>query len=136
MLSNCILLVENNLADAQDILKTIQRHKVKNPLIHVTNSLDALEILRGQSAASVPVPNYLILLDVHLPHMNGIEFLQEFRKDSGLWRNPIVVLTKSELDRNSLIPYRRELAGYVAKENLGHDFMQVLPLLQPRLHFH
>src|SRR4051794_22973039 len=93
-----ILLVEDDYIDAENIIRFFQHHHVTNPYTHVIDGVDALNVLRGEGGyARLPRP-YLILLDINMPRMNGLEFLQALRRDPELKRSVVFVLTTSTRD--------------------------------------
>ena len=124
-----ILLVEDDEVEAEAIFRSFARQKVINPIVHASNGLEALAILRGANAAT-PLPHpYIILLDINLPQMNGIEFLQTIRQDPALKYSVVFVLTTSEREEDKLAAYNEQIAGYILKANAGRDFLEMLQLL-------
>jgi len=84
------LLVEDDAIDVRFIRKTFQTHKITNPLHVACDGVEALEMLRGDGGRErIPRP-YLILLDLNMPRMNGIQFLKELRADSTLCDSIVV----------------------------------------------
>jgi DNA-binding NarL/FixJ family response regulator len=87
--------------------------------------MEALEILRN---GEVPHP-YIILLDINMPRMNGLEFLEALRADPELTHAVVFVLTTSKSDEDIIAAYREHVAGYLLKQRMDSDFMQVVSLL-------
>ena len=85
-----ILLVEDDEVDVMNVRRAFERNNVSNPLYVAGNGLEALEMLRD---GTVPAERRLILLDLNMPKMNGIEFLQALRADPELASSSVVVLT-------------------------------------------
>ena len=124
-----ILLVEDDDVDAEMVLRACRRRQIDNPFIVARNGVEALEILRGSDGRPrLPRP-YLILLDINMPRMNGIEFLQEVRRDEDLKRSIIFVLTTSNNDEDKLAAYNEQVAGYLLKSNAADDFHHIVGLL-------
>ena len=124
-----ILLVEDDDVDAEMVLRACRRREINNPFTIVRNGVEALEALRGsESQPRLPRP-YLILLDINMPRMNGIEFLQEVRRDDELRRSIIFVLTTSNNDEDKLAAYNEQVAGYLLKSSLASDFQHITGLL-------
>lgn len=124
-----ILLVEDDSIDAEAIKRALKRARIVNPLVVVSDGLEALNILRG-SAADPPLERpFLVLLDLNMPRMNGIEFLEEIRNDEDLHDSVVFVLTTSEDDRDKLAAYGQHAAGYMVKSNAGEDFMKLVGML-------
>jgi CheY-like chemotaxis protein len=124
-----ILLVEDDYVDAQHIMRSFQQHKVANPVTHVIDGVDALNILRGEVGYTrLPRP-YIILLDINMPRMNGLEFLQALRRDPELKRSVVFILTTSISDEDIMAAYNAQIAGYLLKSKVGEDFLEFIKLL-------
>jgi CheY-like chemotaxis protein len=124
-----ILLVEDDEIDAENVMRAFKRQKIANPLTHVRDGVEALSALRGEGGyASLPRP-YIILLDINMPRMNGIEFLTAIRQDDELQRSVVFVITTSSQDEDKMAAYNKQIAGYILKTRAGDDFMGVLTLL-------
>ncbi len=107
-----ILLVEDDEVDAMTVRRAFKELKVTNPLIQRNNGEAAIEYLRGCSHDATPC---LIMLDLNMPVMNGIEFLQ-FVKQHPIWRRiPAVVLTTSEEEQDKIASFDLSVAGYMTK---------------------
>ena len=76
-----ILLVEDDEIDAEAVVRAFRRQKIANPLTIVQDGIEALNALRGEGGHKKLLSPYIILLDINLPRMNGIEFLQALRTD-------------------------------------------------------
>lgn len=124
-----ILLVDADEIDAEYVIRSFRKHQIGNPITHVSDGLEALHVLRG--AANYPhVPRpYLILLDINMPRMNGVEFLQAMRQDPALKRSIVFVLTTSNRAEDKRAVYEQMIAGYILKEKVGEDFLEVIRLL-------
>jgi CheY-like chemotaxis protein len=107
-----ILLVEDDEVDVMNVRRAFERNNVSNPLFVAGNGLEALEILRN---GTVPRERRLILLDLNMPKMNGIEFLQALRADPDLAATPVVILTTSNDDQDKIDAYNLNVAGYLLK---------------------
>lgn len=109
--NSSILLVEDDEVDAMTVRRAFKELKVTNPLIQRSNGEAALEFLDGAGDA----PPCLILLDLNMPVMNGIEFLQVV-KQHPIWRRiPAVVLTTSEEEQDKIASFDLSVAGYMTK---------------------
>lgn len=124
-----ILLVEDDEIDAEAILRAFHKQKIGNPITIVSDGIEALELLRGATAHAKLTYPYLVLLDINLPRMNGIEFLQTIRQDPILERTIVFVLTTSERDEDKMAAYNEQIAGYLVKSQAGLDFTRVVTML-------
>lgn len=120
-----ILLVDDDDIDVMSVMRAFERAKIKNPIIVARDGVDALVILRDQNFKRP----YLILLDLNMPRMNGIEFLDELRNDEKLRDSIIFVLTTSRAESDKLDAYQRNIAAYIVKENVGVEFLNAIALL-------
>lgn len=124
-----ILLVEDDEIDAEAIVRGFQKQQIENPITVVPNGIEALNALRGEDGHKrVPAP-YLILLDLNMPRMNGLEFLQAVRQDPQLKSSIVFVLTTSDNDRDKLAAYREQIAGYLLKQRSGVNFIELVNML-------
>ena len=119
-----ILLVEDDAIDVEAIQRGFRKNKIANPFLVARDGIEALEILRD----GIPSP-CLILLDLNMPRMNGIEFLQELRADKNLKNRIVFVLTTSDDDRDRWAAYEQNIAGYLLKSQAGKDFSNVISML-------
>jgi CheY-like chemotaxis protein len=112
-----ILLVEDDEVDVMTVQRAFKKGNITNPLYVAGNGLEALTILRGEPGQPSPIPpeRRIILLDLNMPKMNGLEFLQEMRADSTIRHIPVVVLTTSNEERDRLQAYQLNVAGYILK---------------------
>lgn len=124
-----ILLVEDDSVDAEAITRAFRKEKIANPIHTATDGVTALHMLRGD-ATMPPLPRpYLILLDLNLPRMNGIEFLDVLRHDPYLRDSIVFVLTTSNAEKDKIAAYAYNVAGYLTKANAGGDFLHLVHML-------
>ncbi|MEZ4674745.1 MAG: response regulator [Caldilineaceae bacterium] len=123
-----ILLVEDDDVDAEAIVRAFRKQQITNPFTIVKNGVEALELLRGQGIEQLQRP-YIILLDINMPQMNGLEFLEELRRDDKLRHSIVFVLTTSNRDEDKLAAYDKQIVGYLLKSNAGKDFLHIIALL-------
>jgi len=126
-----VLLVEDDEVDVMNVQRAFKRNNITNPLYVAHNGLDALQMLRGEGVQEPAIPDdrRMILLDINMPKMNGIEFLQELRQDETLKSTPVVVLTTSDADQDRLNAYRLNVAGYILKPVTFATFSDVIAAL-------
>jgi CheY-like chemotaxis protein len=115
-------LVEDDQVDVMTVKRALKELHVTNPLAHRENGEAALAHLRDP-ACEKPC---IILLDLNMPRMNGIEFLQVVKHDEALRRIPVVVLTTSEEQQDKVNSFDLGVAGYMAKPVDYRQFVEVM----------
>ena len=132
MKSECvsILLVEDDKVDVMAVKLALRKVKVCNPVTVVSNGIDALEALRGENGRTPMAQPCLILLDLNLPRMGGIEFLEHMRGDPLLRRSIVFVMTTSAAEEDRMRAYDFNIAGYLLKHSLGEDFLDQICMLE------
>ena len=124
-----ILLAEDDEVETEAILRAFRKQNLPNPVITAADGVEALKVLRGENGKGrLPRP-FLILLDLNMPRMNGLEFLEALRQDPELKRSIVFILTTSNRDEDKLGAYDRQVAGYLLKSNMGDDFAQLTTML-------
>lgn len=124
-----ILLVEDDEIDVMGIQRAFKKLKIANPIIVAQNGLEALQILRGENGRE-PLPKpYMVLLDLNLPRINGIELLTQMRRDPELKSTIVFVLTTSKDEEDRCAAYDLNVAGYMVKSEIGKDFMKLVSML-------
>ena len=121
-----ILLVEDDQVDIMNVKRAFDKNRITNPLYVATDGLEALDMLRTNA---VPADRRLILLDLNMPKMSGIEFLRELRADAALSSTPVVVLTTSNDERDKIDAYNLNVAGYLLKPVTFINFVEVMAAL-------
>jgi CheY-like chemotaxis protein len=121
-----ILLVEDDEVDVMNVRRAFERNRILNPLHVASDGIEALEKLRS---GSIPANRRMVLLDLNMPRMNGIEFLRELRADPELHVIPVVVLTTSNDDRDRIEAYNLNVAGYLLKPVTFVNFVELMAAL-------
>jgi CheY-like chemotaxis protein len=121
-----ILLVEDDEVDVMNVERAFERNKMKSALFVAGNGLEALALLRSNK---IPKERRLIILDLNMPKMNGIEFLEELRRDPELSSTPVVVLTTSNDDQDKLDAFSLNVAGYLLKPVTFSSFCERMATL-------
>ncbi len=124
-----ILLVEDGEVDVMNVKRAFKKNNINNPLYIAPNGLEALDILRGEGKSYIPKERRLILLDLNMPKMNGIEFLRELRADPEIKHIPVVVLTTSNEDKDKVEAYNLNVAGYILKPVTFSNFIEAMATL-------
>lgn len=122
-----ILLVEDDEVDVMNVQRAFKKNNITNPLYLASNGLEALSILRGSNnQINIPQVRRIILLDLNMPKMNGIEFLRELRADEQLQSIPVIVLTTSNEDKDKVEAYKLNVAGYILKPVTFSNFVETV----------
>lgn len=126
-----VLLIEDDEVDVMNVKRAFKRNNITNPLYVAFNGLEALKMLRGQDSNSPQIPKRrrIILLDLNMPRMGGIEFLQELRSDSELKSIPVIILTTSDEDQDRIEAYNLNVAGYLLKPVKFSQFAEAMATL-------
>ncbi len=125
-----ILLVEDDEVDVMNVRRAFKKGHIVNPLYVAGNGIEALEMLRGEGTTpQIPTQRRLVLLDLNMPKMNGIEFLTILRSDPNLKQTPVVILTTSSEDRDRVNAYNLNVAGYLLKPVTFGTFVETMTTL-------
>lgn len=124
-----ILLVDDDDGDAKAVQRAFQRAKIANPIVRAVDGVEALEILRGENGKTKPPSPCILLVDLNMPRMNGIEFVKALRADRGLRHSVVFILTTSKREEDIVAAYDLNVAGYIVKETAGLDFLNLVTLM-------
>jgi CheY-like chemotaxis protein len=122
-----ILLVDDDEVDIRTVQRAFEKANVTNRLFIAHDGIEALEMLRNRS---VPKRRRIVLLDINMPRMNGIEFLRTVRADPELKSLTVVMLTTSQNDRDRIDAHQLNIAGYLLKPVTFTTFADVMATLQ------
>ncbi len=124
-----LLLVDDDLIDREAVQRAFQKHRIGNPIVCAEDGIQALDILRGSNGeVRIPRP-CMILLDINMPRMDGIEFLEELRGDPALADSIVFMLTTSNAECDKIAAYEKNVAGYLLKSCVGEEFKNVIGML-------
>lgn len=121
-----ILVVEDDDVDVMNIRRAFKKNNITNPLFVAGNGIEGLEMLRH---GDMPRERRIVLLDLNMPRMGGIEFLRALRGDSELKHIPVIVLTTSNDERDRIEAYNLNVAGYILKPVTFSNFCEVMAAL-------
>jgi CheY-like chemotaxis protein len=125
-----ILLVEDDEIDVSIVKRAFNKNKITNPLYVAGNGEEALKMLKGIGCEKItPIPS-IILLDLNMPKMGGIQFLTEIRKDPGLKSISVFVMTTSNEESDKVAAYELNVAGYVLKPLSFENFNEAISVLK------
>ena len=125
-----ILLVEDDEVDVMNVQRALKKNNATSTLYRAANGIEALAMLRSNNQiATKDNSRLLILLDLNMPKMGGLEFLKELRADPALCNFPVVVLTTSMQDSDLATAYKYNVAGYMIKPITFSSFVETIDVL-------
>lgn len=122
-----VLLVEDDDVDVMVIQRVFREQGFTNPLAVAPDGVEALAMLREPGRIRRPV---VVLLDLNLPRMNGLEFLDAIRDDASLRPLIVFVLTTSSADEDKCAAYDRNIAGYIVKSEVNEGVLGIAHMLR------
>lgn len=120
-----VLLVEDDDIDYMSIVRSFKKRKILNPITRAIDGVHALELLQTEK---IKKP-FIILLDLQMPRMNGLEFLAAVRDNQQLSDSVIFVLTTSSNEQDIVQSYQKHVAGYFIKDDISTQFLDVIDVL-------
>jgi CheY-like chemotaxis protein len=124
-----ILLAEDDQIDEKAFLRAIEKLRISNPVTVARDGVEAWDILKGVNGkAPLPRPN-LLVLDINMPRMNGLELLQKIRGDADLHDSIVFMLTTSNDEEDKIEAFQLNVAGYMLKSDVGNGFLKALELM-------
>ena len=127
-----VMLIEDNPDHAELVIRTLEEHKIANRVRHFLDGQSALDYLfhRGEYSdpASSPRP-HVILLDLRLPRVDGIDVLKAIKEDDRLKSIPVVVLTTSEAEKDVAKAYYNHANSYLVKPVGFDEFKRLMDVL-------
>lgn len=125
-----ILMVEDDEIDILSVQRAFKKHNITNPLHIAKNGVEALDLLRGTNGVEKldPTPK-VVLLDINMPKMNGLEFLHEIRQDPIFNLMSVFMLTTSEDEQDRYKAFEDNVAGYIVKPVDTKAFMEAVRVL-------
>ncbi len=125
-----ILLVDDDDVDVRLVQRALKKQNITNPMIVARDGVEALAVLKGSDDRQALQQPYLILLDLKMPRMNGLELLDHIRNDESLAQSIVFVLTTSNAERDRQGAYQKNVAGYLLKAKAGQDLENHMPLIE------
>jgi len=121
-----ILMIEDDDVDAKGMERSFKKRRIANPIVRANDGIEALELLEN---GKIPSP-YIILLDLQMPRMNGLEFLTSIRNHELLKSSVVFVLTTSHAEEDITAAFNQQIAGYFVKDEVGANFCEMLDMLE------
>jgi len=129
-----IFLIEDDEVDIMNVKRAFKKNNISNPLFIARDGLEALDMLKGTGTlAKIPTPR-VVLLDINMPKMGGIEFLTEIRKDDALRALSVFVMTTSNEESDKIAAYDLNVAGYILKPLSFERFTNAISILNHYWH--
>lgn len=125
-----ILVVDDDDVDAKGVERAFRKAKISNPIMRADSGIDALEILRGNDSNRIIQKPYMLLVDLNMPRMNGLELIREIRNDEKLQGTIAFILTTSKAQEDKKEAYDLNIAGYIVKERVGQDFTNLIHMVE------
>jgi DNA-binding response OmpR family regulator len=124
-----ILLVEDDDGDAKAVQRAFLKTGIANSILRAVDGIEALDMLRGLNGKTrTPSPRILIT-DLNLPRMNGVQLIREIRENKDIKSSIVFILTTSKREEDKVAVYDLNVAGYIAKATLGEDFQELVRLV-------
>lgn len=123
-----ILVVDDDEVCIMAIRRVAAKKRRRGPIHTAKDGIEGLELLKGVDGGTLSPP-FVVLLDINMPRMNGLEFLAELRRDPKLRRSIVFVLTTSDAPSDVRAAYDNNVAGYIVKGDLVETFQQTLDLI-------
>lgn len=124
-----ILLVEDDQIDAKAFMRAIEKQRISNPVIRVKDGVEAWSVLKGEDSEAPLARPYIVVLDINMPRMSGIELLRKLRADEELCDTVVFVLTTSNDDQDKIEAHNLNVAGYMLKSDMGSSFLRAVGLV-------
>ncbi|MEE8542865.1 MAG: response regulator [Gammaproteobacteria bacterium] len=119
-----ILVVEDDAIDVKALLRAFKKLKIANPVTVAKDGIEGWEALQDLARP------YLLILDINMPRMNGIELLEKIRATEKYHDSIVFVLTTSTDDKDKFEAYNLNVAGYMLKSDMGASFIRAIELVE------
>ena len=124
-----ILLVEDDSIDVKAFQRAMTKVKINNPVTIARDGVEAWEFLQGCVATNRESMPNLVILDINMPRMNGLELLTKIRADKNLHHLIVFVLTTSNDEKDKFEAFNMNVAGYMLKSDMGNSFIRAVELI-------
>jgi CheY-like chemotaxis protein len=124
-----ILLIDDDDMDAKALQRAFQKGKIGNTIVRAVDGIDALEMLKGANGKTKPPSPRILLVDLNMPRMNGIELVRALRDDKELHHSVVFILTTSKRNEDKIAAYDLHVAGYIAKATGEEDLRNLVSLM-------
>ncbi|HEY8963884.1 MAG TPA: response regulator [Alphaproteobacteria bacterium] len=122
-----VLVVEDDEVDVEFLQRLFKKRGISNPIYHARNGVDGLALIRGENNREKVSKPFIVLLDINMPMMNGMEMLEELRKDEKLRDSIVFILTTSPREEDKQNAFKLNVAGYFLKQDVN-ELIELLGL--------
>lgn len=123
------LIVDDDVVSVMSMQRMFKKLRLLNPVHVAGDGLEALEVLRKKNTPGALQSPFIVVLDLNMPRMTGLEFLKELRDDPSLLDTTVFVMSTSDSPRDIEEAYRAHVAGYILKDGSPDSFREALELL-------
>ena len=125
-----LLLVEDDDGDAKTLERAFHKARITDYTIsRAVDGTEALEMLKGENGKSKPPSPYILLVDLNMPRMNGVQLVKALRGNENLRRSVVFILTTSNREEDRTAAYDLNVAGYITKAAASEDLMKLVTLI-------
>jgi CheY-like chemotaxis protein len=121
-------VVDDDDVSSEAVLRVLGKTTLNFTITTAADGLEGLQILRGEHPAKEIRPPLLVLLDLNMPRMDGLDFLDHLRADPELHKTVVFVFTTSNLDLDREASYAKHIAGYIVKSDVGPQYTKLAEL--------
>lgn len=125
-----ILLVEDDKIDQKSLMRSFKKLRISNPLQIANDGVEAWDILTQAEGAPELQRPFMVILDINMPRMNGIELLRKIRAHEKLKDTIVFVLTTSNDEKDKFAAFNCNVAGYMLKTDMDNSFMEAVELVE------
>jgi CheY-like chemotaxis protein len=124
-----IFLIDDDDVDAKALDRAFRQRNIENTIVRAVDGIEALEMLKGVNGKTKPPYPRILLVDLNMPRMNGLELVQALRDDEELRRSIVFMFTTSKRDEDKMAAYDLNVAGYIAKASAPEDIRDLVSLI-------
>lgn len=124
------LIIEDDDVDAKSLERALTKARLTNQIFRAYDGIEAMAMLRGDGKYIPPLQPCVLIVDINMPRMSGIELIRNIRNDSNLKNMVVFILTTSNSAVDKMAAYDLSIAGYILKEKVGKSFADLTTFLE------